>query len=546
MLGRGNHCALGLTCLLLENNPNAKFRVGGRPRLLDPSSDEAFALLQRWLDACCKDHRFCRETMAGRILQDSKPSELPPRILQVSQGIVRLVESKGLTGKYVALSYCWGSPVRPPLKTLKSNLHIHKQEIPWNEIPTTFQDTITVARRLSIPYVWIDSLCIVQDDQQDWLSQSQLMGSIYEHADLTVAASHAEDAWTGFLNTQSPKMPAIELNGFSFPELSSNSQESQQIFASLRTERADEVFPEHGALNRRAWATQEWLLSRRIVFYTAGQLLWSCKKITQRETGERCYSISRNTHWKSVVEQYSDRTLTYPTDKLIALEGLRIESQNKYGYEYLHGMWKDCMPDQLIWQVTQQIQNPRINDALQLPTWSWAHVSCGVRFLPLKGAKNLCEDISFSADGTRMSIRSMIRAAPPMTDLQVPELMGPAADIIASDVQSTHSELTESMTKYITDPKGNARGWIIFDEWDANLPSYDVFCLALMGGLSKRQEEKERRTGIVVSPKLRHYWIIAMRKSSSSDDAIFDRTGVGKVYGREFWHNAAIKNAVLL
>ncbi|OAQ58510.2 heterokaryon incompatibility protein [Pochonia chlamydosporia 170] len=489
--------------------------------------------------------------MAGRVLSDSKPSELPPRVLQVSQGNVRLVESNGLTGKYVALSYCWGSPVKPPLKTLKSNLQSYQQEIPWHKIPSTFQDTITVARRLDIPYVWIDSLCIVQDDQQDWLSQSKLMGSIYEHAHLTVAASHAEDAWVGFLSTKQAQLQSIELPGFFVSVSSPDDKETPRVFASVRTEQAGDVFPEFGVLNKRAWATQEWLLSRRIVFYTAGQLLWSCKRITQRETGERCFSISRNTHWKSVVEQYSDRTLTYPTDKLIALEGLRIESQGKYGYEYLHGMWKDCMPDHLIWQVTRKIQNPTANDALQLPTWSWAHVSCGVRFLPIRGAKNLCSDISFSDDGTEMSIRSMVKMATVLSIGNVADLTGPGADSIATDVQSTNSQLTETMAKYIKDGQGNAIGWIIFDEWNATIPSHEVYCLALMGGASKRQEEKERRTGIATVSKLRHYWILALRKASSSSssstkETVFERTGVGKVYGREFWENAAMKTVVAL
>jgi hypothetical protein len=97
------------------------------------------------------------------------------------------------------------------------------------------------------------------------------------------------------------------------------------------------------------------------------------------------------------------------------------------------------------------------------------------------------------------------------------------------------------------DKDGNAVGWIIFDEWDVNVPSCEISCLALMGSISKRQEEKERRTGRVVSPRLRHYWILALQKSSLSTDdhVIFERAGVGKVYGRAFWQQASITNAVL-
>ncbi|KAK2595484.1 hypothetical protein QQS21_006824 [Conoideocrella luteorostrata] len=527
-----------------SDDENVAFRIGGRPRLLGPGSDGAFVLLQKWLGVCRQDHALCDETISRRALQSSRPAGLPPRLLDVSHETVRLVENRGLKGHYVALSYCWGASSRPPLKTTRMNLQSHTKSIPWHDIPTTFQDTIRVARNLGIPYVWIDSLCIVQDDQQDWLSQSQLMGSIYQYADLTIAASHAEDSWTGFLRAQTPKHPMIDLSE-SLPEESRSSTQRPRLFASVRTESAHEVFPEFGALNKRAWATQEWLLSRRIVFYTAGQLLWSCKSITQRQTGERCYSISRNTRWKNVIEQYSDRTLTYPTDKLVALEGLRVQLQSIYGCGYLHGMWKDSMPDHLLWQVTRKIKEIGATDALKLPSWSWAHVSCGVRFLPIKGAKNLCDDIQFSFDERSMTIRSMTLPVSAVSESPVTALIGPAANSISTDIQATHSQMTESMAKFIIDGNGNAMGWMVFDEWDANAACAisGLSVLALMGGMSRRQEEKERRTGIVASSKLRHYWVLAIRETSNDE---FERVGVGKLYGHTLWSNAKVQSARLI
>jgi hypothetical protein len=91
----------------------------------------------------------------------------------------------------------------------------------------------------------------------------------------------------------------------------------------------DDTFPAHGSLSRRAWATQEWLLTRRIVFYTNGQIIWSCKRLMQRETGEKFYSTARNAKWKNIIEQYSERQLTHLTDCLIALEGLKTELQKR-------------------------------------------------------------------------------------------------------------------------------------------------------------------------------------------------------------------------
>lgn len=63
--------------------------------------------------------------------------------------------------------------------------------IPWDKLPSTFQDAITVTRRLGIAYIWIDSLCIVQDDAQDWEREAAKMALIFESAYLTIAATAA-------------------------------------------------------------------------------------------------------------------------------------------------------------------------------------------------------------------------------------------------------------------------------------------------------------------------------------------------------------------
>lgn len=509
--------------------------IGARRRLSNPGSDEAIQLLRDWLTACHARHDVCKQSLSGSSLDESHPLALPPRVLDVRNAEIRLLDSAGMTGRYIALSYCWGPTERPPLKTTRDNVADHLREISWSALPRTFQDAVTVARRLDIPYVWIDSLCIVQDDHSDWLHQSEQMGSIYKHAELTLAASHAEDSWQGFLTPRSQGHASVELEGFA---PSSN----VKVMASIRSETADEVFPEHGILNNRAWATQEWLLSRRMVFYTPGQVMWSCKKITQRETGERCYSVSRNHHWKNVIEQYSDRNLTYPTDKLIALEGLRAESQPKYGHEYIHGVWKDCLPDQLLWHVTEKVKGNSSDDPLRLPTWSWAHVRCGVRFLPIHGAKNATTTIGVSDDGRKLSITASTQKLHSVVDHITGDQDGAVNRAIAADLESTHSALTTSMAKYAIDERGNTRGWILFDHWEEGVSKRGMHCLVVMGTLNKRDEDKERRTMQVRSGKMRQYWVIVV---SEVADGLFQRVGVGKLYGMEVWR-AASRTIVLV
>lgn len=398
-----------------------------------------------------------------------------------------------------------------------------------------------MTRNAGLDYVWIDSLCIVQDDHQDWLKESKRMGSIYERAEMTIAASHTPGCWEGFLFPRGPLPPSIELPNF-FPHTADASR--VQVFATVRQETAANTFPEFGALNSRAWATQEWLLSRRIVFFTKGAIIWSCKAITQRETGERCFSVSRNTRWKNVIEQYSDRQLTFATDRLIALEGLRMELGKKIACEYAFGVWKESLPNQLLWQVTKRIQGAAISDPLKLPTWTWAHVPCGVRFLLIDTAKNLCESIAFEDDDAR---RMIVRARAKRISLMTAVLASKPGDAVTkaiyADIASSHAKSTTSMAHFILDQGGSPIGWAVFDLASEDVTSGSIFCLALMGNINRRDEQAERRTGSVVSKKLRQYWVLMVRRRS---DGRYTRIGVGKTYGHKWWQDADVKGFVLV
>ncbi|KAL7943842.1 heterokaryon incompatibility domain-containing protein [Trichoderma barbatum] len=510
--------------------------IVGRPQLPGPACDEAFSLLERWVDACKRNHPSCWETLSGRVIDETQIPELPSRVLHVTGNNVRLLPSAGRRGRYAALSHCWGSSGRQPLKTTQANLHDHLQDIPWASIPKTFQDAITVARNIGLAYVWIDSLCIVQDDHQDWLKESKRMGSIYEQAELTIAASHTPGCWEGFFFPRRPSPPSVEIPSFFSRGTGASTASEVQVFATVRRDTAANTFPEFGALNNRAWATQEWLLSRRIVFFTKGTIIWSCKAITQRETGERCYSVSRNTRWKNVIEQYSDRQLTFATDKLIALEGLRMELGKKIACEYAFGVWKESLPNQLLWQVTQRIEGAAISDPLKLPSWTWAHVPCGVRFLAIDRAKNLCGSIAFEDDDTRrMSLQARAKRISVVTAVLSSKQGDAVTAAIYSDIKSSHAKSTISMAQFILGQDGSPIGWTVFDLASEDASSGEILALALMGSISRRDEQAERRLGMVVSKKLRHYWVLMIRRRS---DGRYYRIGVGKMYERKWWEDA--------
>ena len=158
---------------------------------------ESFPPLQlskQWLKSCQACHKSCPPI---------KDRELPTRVLDVGskKQDPKLVDSADISGGegcYVALSHCWGS--RPPDLLLTSlNLRSHLNTMPFHTLAKNFQDAITVTRFLGYRYLWIDSLCIIQDSEADWQVQCSRMEMVYANAALTIAAAAAPDAHEGFL-----------------------------------------------------------------------------------------------------------------------------------------------------------------------------------------------------------------------------------------------------------------------------------------------------------------------------------------------------------
>ncbi len=124
------------------------------------------AMLHRWMEGCILNHNDCRE--------DAAP--LPKRVIQISESLIRLIEPPPFTlAKYVTLSHCWGEHPELVTKTTLESLDNRKSGIKWEELNPVFQDALTITKLINCDYIWIDSLCIVQDDEADWKEQSLKM-----------------------------------------------------------------------------------------------------------------------------------------------------------------------------------------------------------------------------------------------------------------------------------------------------------------------------------------------------------------------------------
>lgn len=149
----------------------------------------SLSLIKEWLDVCFNSHAECRR----------RGYQLPARPIYVGDSHPKLCltsELGVLRPKYAALSYCWGR--KKLFKWTSHRLPSFQTETPPGALPRSFENAISTARYLGIDYLWIDSLCIIEDSEEDWSEQSAIMPSIYGNAFFTIAASGAEDDTQGF------------------------------------------------------------------------------------------------------------------------------------------------------------------------------------------------------------------------------------------------------------------------------------------------------------------------------------------------------------
>lgn len=287
----------------------------------DLGSDRNFGIALNWIRTCCSEH----DPAICPALVDV---ELPTRLLDVGSDddkeSLRLIEtSKGQLARYLAFSHCWGPPETKKLLTTTETLSSRLKFIDQADMPPNFSDAVTITRRLGYKYLWIDSLCIIQDSKSDWESESQNMGRIYTNAALTLAAAAATSSDGGMLTTSyqpvsneklSPKnwflTDSIGRSHTAFAqddslpkEKNANSElppcrikldhtdEERNVILHPLTEFSD--LEENwfrctvlGPLALRGWCLQEKLLSRRVLYYGHRQIYWQCASARKAADGE--------------------------------------------------------------------------------------------------------------------------------------------------------------------------------------------------------------------------------------------------------------------
>ena len=161
-----------------------------------PTTDEILDMIKGWLRTCVANHKICAKSFDGITRSEAR---LPSRVIDVGGPNTRhahlVTPEAEQKGSYITLSHCWGQTRQ--VTTTSANIRRHSFELPMSELSKTFQDAIELTRKLGIRYLWIDSICILQDDKADWLRESQMMGQYYGESYCTIAATGGADGSQG-------------------------------------------------------------------------------------------------------------------------------------------------------------------------------------------------------------------------------------------------------------------------------------------------------------------------------------------------------------
>lgn len=365
--------------------------------------NEKFGLARKWLndslhhseralaDNCSSSQTFTEPLASPSYGSLSRPKpSLPSRILDLESNGTQLRDAIRLQcitsdckADYFTLSYRWAQS--DPFTTTKENLADHCREIRFYDLPRTLQDAVIVTREMGVRYLWIDALCIVQDDLSDWAKESELMGEIYKNSLCTITAHCAKDSHDGFLDQalKSPKVVLVKLCA-----RMSSADDFEQKESSLRVPGNFQNQAERSHLSKRGWILQERILSSRILHFVESELFWEDamgikgeygslynftddlpvpRTGTYRAKPDVCkFSIG---DWYKMVENYTRCDLTKESDRLLAILGIASLMKGHIGGLYYTGVWPDYLPCGLLRNAFSNMSRPK---SKMVPSWSWA------------------------------------------------------------------------------------------------------------------------------------------------------------------------------
>ena len=412
-------------------------------------SDASFEMVRYWVKDCLMNHPKCMKTMEGwlpdRVIDVGPPDgSLVPRLVETAELSHALTKSEL---NYVALSHCWGP--KQIITTRTATFEERKRGIAMEDLSQTFRDAIAATRKLERRFIWIDSLCIIQDSKEDWEEQSVQMCTIYQRAVFTIMAAHASGSDEGcFVNRDGLAQFPFRLQ---FKKGDGEGDVISACFLPLTRMSANLSFSL--PLYSRAWVLQEQAISRARLIYFGEQVYWECQS---SRGSERCpnggseisgltdftraitttndpFTASRtndakgfvedlHSQWCALLENYMQRGITLTTDRLIAVDGLAQAIRERTSNRYLAGLWRDQLVMGLMWYIPWDAGSTERWEAISrkstthmpsrhakplAPSWSWASVTYPVEWpwshatkKSFMNLKTVCEIMDADVQGT--------------------------------------------------------------------------------------------------------------------------------------------------
>lgn len=364
---------------------DGKLLYGNEASSNNTGSPKSVSKIKQWTGRCkCQQSTRSQLSKAGSRF-------VPDRLIDVG-GLeavgIRIVSGTTVPddSEYITLSHCWGKPgSSPSFKLLQSNFDSLSRGVRLSDLPKTFSEACLVTRELGLRYLWIDSLCIIQDSKEDWSRHAAVMWEVYTNAYLTLAATASRHSGEGLFRKRLPRTvsPCI----VDVPDTHGQFDAGRYVCY-----HDDEwtALVDYAPLNHRAWVYQERLLSPRIVHFSETQLSWECHEfraserfafgippryshMNHRDLLEQVVqgrvSVTSQSCWHTLISTYTSMSLTYESDKMVALSAVarRLSSIPGMG-RYLAGLWDSNLIGQLCWEATARTTRPT---AYRAPSWSW-------------------------------------------------------------------------------------------------------------------------------------------------------------------------------
>ncbi|KAK7180548.1 HET domain-containing protein [Paraphaeosphaeria sporulosa] len=358
------------------------------------------SILPEFISTCKRDHAVCN------ISQDHR---MPTYLLKIPEDTapeasIQLVHHAPCVG-YAALSYCWGGDQRIKL-TVETVAVFTTSGIPCSDLPMTIQDAITTTRKLGLQYVWIDALCIIQNDPVHTRREIDLMPSIYQNAQVTIYAARSSTVEQGFLSDifvpgRDSHSFQIRIRGpdsLSRPGAPVCPSDLRGAVVCFSDDNGSNV---NNPIEKRGWTFQELLLSPRLLEFGAYHTSYKCLELELCDANFAQLYDGRSSEafelvrvyfhkqqmggdlkiWETAVRMYTMRQLTNPIDRPLAISGIAavLGRMPDLQGKYLAGLWKDELPLQLLWEIIDR-RKPRSAE-YRGPSWSWTAVDGTVAFL---------------------------------------------------------------------------------------------------------------------------------------------------------------------